>query len=67
MRPGHHWLCECGDEGDDTSCEKEFNLTIHCHIGRGGGLQGDMLVRWRTCSRDQTVAQQSDKNWKPRS
>ena len=26
MRPGHHWLCEFGDAGDDTSCQKEFNL-----------------------------------------
>jgi hypothetical protein len=22
MRPGHHWLCEFGDSGNDTSCEK---------------------------------------------
>ena len=27
MRPGHHWLCEFGDAGNDTSCEKEFNLS----------------------------------------
>jgi hypothetical protein len=26
MRPGHHWLCEFGDAGDGTSCEKEFKL-----------------------------------------
>jgi hypothetical protein len=27
MRPGHHWLCEFGETGNDTSCEKEFNLS----------------------------------------
>ncbi len=27
MRPGHHWLCEFGDAGNGTSCEKEFNLS----------------------------------------
>ena len=27
MRPGHHWICEFGDTGDDTSCEKEFNFS----------------------------------------
>jgi hypothetical protein len=27
MRPGHQWLREFGD--DDTSCEKEFNLSHH--------------------------------------
>jgi hypothetical protein len=27
MRPGHDWLCEFGDAGSDTSCEKEFNLS----------------------------------------
>ncbi len=26
IRPGHHWLCEFGDTGNDTSCEKQFNL-----------------------------------------
>ena len=26
-RPGHHWLCEFGDAGNGTSCEKEFNLS----------------------------------------
>ena len=26
MRPGHHWLCEFGDDGNDTSCVKQFNL-----------------------------------------
>ena len=25
MRPGHHLLCEFGDAGNDTSCEKHFN------------------------------------------
>ena len=47
MRPGHHWPCEFGDPGDDTSCEKEFNLPIHCHIGRGWitkGREGDTFV-----------------------
>jgi hypothetical protein len=29
MRPGHHWLCEFGDVGNVTSCEKEFNLSYH--------------------------------------
>ncbi len=27
MRPGHHWLCEFGDASDDTSCDKELNLS----------------------------------------
>ncbi len=27
--PGYHWLCEFGDTGNDTSCEKEFNLSHH--------------------------------------
>jgi hypothetical protein len=27
MRPGHHWLCEFGDAGNGTSCEKQFNLS----------------------------------------
>jgi hypothetical protein len=28
MRPSHddHWLCEFGDAGNDTSCERQFNL-----------------------------------------
>ncbi len=26
MRPGHHWLCDFGDAGNDTSCENQFNL-----------------------------------------
>ncbi len=26
IRPGHHWLCEFGDAGNGTSCEKQFNL-----------------------------------------
>jgi hypothetical protein len=26
IRPGHHWLCEFGDAGNGTSCEKKFNL-----------------------------------------
>jgi hypothetical protein len=26
IRPGHHWLCEFGDAGNGTSCEKHFNL-----------------------------------------
>ncbi len=26
-RPGHHWLCEFGDAGNDTICEKKFNLS----------------------------------------
>ena len=26
FRPGHHWLCELGDAGDGTSCEKKFEL-----------------------------------------
>jgi hypothetical protein len=29
MRPGQHWLCEFGDTGNDTSGEKEFNLSHH--------------------------------------
>jgi hypothetical protein len=29
MRPGHHWMCEFGDAGNDTSFEKEFNLSHH--------------------------------------
>jgi hypothetical protein len=24
---GHHWMCEFGDVGNDTSCEKKFNLS----------------------------------------
>jgi hypothetical protein len=36
MRPGHHWLCEFGDPGNDTSCEKQFNLDHHkCEDYRG--------------------------------
>ncbi len=27
IRPGHHCLCEFGETGNDTSCEKEFNLS----------------------------------------
>ncbi len=26
MRPDHHWLCEFGDAGNGTSCERQFNL-----------------------------------------
>jgi hypothetical protein len=26
MRPVHHWLCEFGDAGNGTSCERQFNL-----------------------------------------
>jgi hypothetical protein len=25
MRPDHHWLCEFGDAGNGTSCERQFN------------------------------------------
>ena len=25
-RPGHHWICEFGDAGNGTSCERQFNL-----------------------------------------
>jgi hypothetical protein len=25
--PGHHWLCEFGDTGNGTNCEKKFNLS----------------------------------------
>ena len=36
MRPGHHWLCEFGDAGNDTSCERQFNLGHHqCEDYRG--------------------------------
>jgi hypothetical protein len=27
-RPGHHWLCEFGDTGNNTSCVKQFNLCV---------------------------------------
>jgi hypothetical protein len=27
IRPGHQWMCEFGDADNDTSCEKEFNLS----------------------------------------
>ncbi len=26
MRPGHHRVCEFGDTGNGTSCERQFNL-----------------------------------------
>jgi hypothetical protein len=29
MRPGHHCLCEFGDDGNVTSCVKQFNLKDH--------------------------------------
>jgi hypothetical protein len=29
IRPGHHWMCEFGDVGNVTSCEKQFNLSHH--------------------------------------
>ncbi len=29
MRPGHHCLCEFGDTGNGTSCERQFNLGHH--------------------------------------
>ena len=36
MRPGHHWLCEFGDVGNVTSCERQFNLGHHqCEDYRG--------------------------------
>jgi hypothetical protein len=36
MRPGHHWLCEFGDAGNGTSCEKYFNLAHrNCEDYRG--------------------------------
>ena len=36
IRPGHHWLCEFGDAGNGTSCEKKFNLDHHkCEDYRG--------------------------------
>ena len=33
MRPGHHWLCEFGDAGNDTSCVKQFNLVLSSSSG----------------------------------
>ena len=43
IRPDHHWLCEFGDAGNDTSCEKQFNLDHHrpdhhwlCEFGDAG-------------------------------
>ena len=36
MRPGHHLLCEFGDAGNGTSCERQFNLGHHqCEDYRG--------------------------------
>ncbi len=36
IRPGHHWMCEFGDDGNDTSCEKQFNFDHHkCEDFRG--------------------------------
>jgi hypothetical protein len=36
MRPGHHWICEFGDAGNGTSCERLFNLGHHqCEDYRG--------------------------------
>ncbi len=29
IRPGHRWLCEFGDAGNDTSCVNQFNLDHH--------------------------------------
>jgi len=26
LHPGHHWLCQFGDAGDGTNCEKDFKL-----------------------------------------
>jgi hypothetical protein len=45
-RPGHHWLREFGDAGNDTSCVKEFNLS-------------HTLLQRRPYARDQEVVQQS--------
>jgi hypothetical protein len=51
MRPGHHWLCEFGDTGDDTSCEKEFNLPHHTWEDYSGtrfynGDRALVIKRW---------------------
>jgi hypothetical protein len=43
MRPGHHWICEFGDEGNGTSCEKVFNLSrVTTDVG---GLSGHTEVK----------------------
>jgi hypothetical protein len=36
MKPDHHWMCEFGDAGNGTSCEKKFNLNHRkCEDYRG--------------------------------
>ena len=37
---GHHWLCEFGDVGNGTSCEKEFNVEVQSTTSQVGVLQG---------------------------
>ena len=56
MRPGHHWLCEFGDTGDVTSCEKESNLPHHTWEDYSGTRFYNGEV---PCSRDQSVTAQS--------
>jgi hypothetical protein len=56
MRPAHHCLCEFGDAGNDTSCEKQFNLSHHTWEDYRGR---DTLLQTRPCYSDQAVAQQS--------
>jgi hypothetical protein len=59
-RPGHHWMCEFGDSGNDTSCEKKFNISHRkwesgegCVKKKieGGGLRHPRMVRLETLFR----------------
>ena len=49
MRPGHHWIYEFGDTGNDTS-----STTSHV-----GDLSMHTVLQRRPCSLDQVVVQQS--------
>jgi len=51
MRPGHHWLFKFGDAGDETRCEKIFNLASRKWKDYKGtrfynGQQALVVERW---------------------
>ncbi len=59
-RPGHHWLCEFGDTGNDTSCVKQFNLCVGgLYLGTHVSTKENVLsssngdsTEWRWMSQD---------------
>jgi hypothetical protein len=68
MRPGHHWLCEFGDAGNGTSCERHFNLGHRqCEDYRGRSFynKDSALVIKRCLNRVEDSSGLTFQEWTP--